>query len=173
MEFVYAAVGVIVIALIYDMLILPKIRFNKLHELFTKLETRGFLLEVLKGRFSDFILESNHIMLYIKVVSIPDNSAVTINSKDTWQLSWGGNKANKGRLYPRKRYLDEVVPFIKEVIKQEKPFKKIVILYPSTEKILRYLNESELEIIDSKKTPHGYKVVNFTDFESDFNDLIA
>lgn len=171
-DFLWIAIAVVVLALFFDMLIVPRLRFKKQYELFSSFEELGFICEVLKGKKADFILESNDIILMIKTIVIPTNSSVTINNKDTWELAWGGSSENKGRAYPRKRYMGEVIDFLRETIKLEKRIVKVVVLYPNTEKILRYLNESELEIITGKNTPYGYKVTTFERFTEEFSDLI-
>lgn len=38
------------------------------------------------------------------------------------------------------------------------PFKKIIIVYPSTNRILRYINENEVEFIDTKFTYNFYLI---------------
>lgn len=172
MEILYIAVALIVILFVMNVIVLPNIRFKKMYTLLSSFIDRGFVVEVVKSKNYDFILESKDVILYIKYTAIPSNSSVTINSKSTWRLQWGGSKNRPGKSYPHDRYLNELSPFLKETIKKEKPFMKVIILYPSTEKILMYLNESDLDIVDIKKTPYGYKVTTFENFVDDFNEII-
>ena len=99
--------------------------------------------------------------LYFKYLIIPSNSQITINCKEKWRLSWGGNPDKVGRAYPNNRYLTEIEDFAKATLDG----KKIFIVYYSTEHILRYINECELETIDITKTPYDYKIVCFNRFE--------
>lgn len=119
----------------------------------------------------DFILENSEVKLFIKVCYIPRNSAVTINSRNTWCLTYGGRGSVPGHRYSEKRYLTELVPFL-EFNDRELHGRKAVVLYPCTNKIQKYLNESELAIIGPKQNTYGYHVINFTDLESRFGDLL-
>jgi len=169
---VYIVIGIMVIILIYKIIIEPNIRYKNVYEMLEKFEEGEFLLTPVKSRTFEFKLENAEIILLIKVLPIPHNSAVTINSKYTWRLQWGGSSSKAGRPYPRSRYLNEMIPFLKDVVKSDKKVLKVTLLYPKTEKVLRYLNESDLDIIEPKDTPHGYKVVSFNEFEEYFDDII-
>lgn len=172
MIILYIAIGLMIIVLIYKIVIEPNIRYKKVFEMLQEFEKGDYLLTPVKDRTFDFKLENQEILLLIKVIGIPSNSAVTINNKYTWRLSWGGSSRKAGRAYPKNRYLNEMIPFLKEVMKSDKKIIKITILYPNTEKVLRYINESDLELINPKDSPHGYKVVSFIDFKKHFNDII-
>ena len=172
MELLYIAVGIMAVLFVLNVFIIPNMRFKKVFTLLQSLEEKGYVLEVAKNKNYDFILENKDIILFIRFVAIPNNSSVTINSKSTWRLQWGGSKDRPGKSYPHDRYLNELSPFLKETIKKDKPFMKVIMLYPSTEKILMYLNESDLDIVDIKKTPYGYKVTTFETFMDDFNEII-
>lgn len=124
------------------------------------------------NKLYDIIISSDTMELYLKICKIPSNSSVTINSKDTWCLRFGGGK-RKGRNYPNKSYMNDLVPFLRHnPISDNKQTIKVFILYPTTEVILKYINESEIIEIKPKDTPYGYKVVKYSDFESSFSDLI-
>lgn len=172
MIFVYISMGVMVFAIVWNMFILPNVRFNKTFEELSKLEEYGFIAWPVKDKEYDFLLEGDELTFQVKIVAIPSNSTVTINNKWTWKLSWGGSKYNKGRAYPHNRYLHEVSGFLKQVTKKEKPTIKLVILYQDTERILMYLNESELDVITPDKTPHGYKVTTLKSIYKDFPSLL-
>jgi hypothetical protein len=161
-----------VISLVLTQIIIPNLQIKNTYKVLEKFEGKGFVTRLVKGKNYDYLLENEEITLLIKVVPIPSNSSVTINSKNTWRLSWGGNPNNKGRAYPRDRYLNELVPFLKETIKKDKKTLKLILLYKRTEKILMYLNESELDLVDAKKTPYGYKVTTLNRIEEEFEDIV-
>lgn len=123
------------------------------------------------NKLYDAVIFNDEMEMYLKITKIPSNSSVTINSKDTWCLRFGGGK-RKGRNYPEKRYMNELVSFLRHnPISEEKQTIKVFILYPTTEVILKYINESEIVEIKPKDTPYGYKVIKYSDFESHFSDL--
>lgn len=129
------------------------------------------IIEAKKKEY-DFVLKAADVHLYIKYISVPSNSQICINAKETWQLNYGGNKSNAGRVYPNKMYLDELVHFLKNDITGDDKALKVVLVYPKVESIVRYLNESELDTIDIKKTPHGYKVMQYETFKEELNYIL-
>jgi hypothetical protein len=117
------------------------------------------------------IISNNPNKLYIKVCYVPKNSSITINSKNTWKLSYGGSGSRPGRHYNNERYLTELVPFL-EWDSKEVSSQKVILVYPTLNKVQKYLNESEIAIISSKDISYGYKVITFLDLESHFKDLL-
>lgn len=170
MEILYIAIALMVFVIVINLYVLPTMRYKKVFTLLQNVEGKGFVLEAVKNKNYDFIIENKDLIIYLKAAYIPSNSSVTINSKSTWRLQWGGYKA--GRAYPHDRYLNELTPFLNETIKKDKKFLKVIMLYPGTEKVLMYLNESELDVVDINKTPYGYKVTTYNTFMDDFAKII-
>lgn len=136
-------------------------------ELFVR--EKGFNFEKVNNSNYNIVLSNDELKIYICLIKIPSNSSVTINSKTTWCLRFGGLRV--GRNYPNKRYMNEITGFLKQDI--EKNERKIIVLYPNTEKILKYVNESDLCLISSKDTPYGYKVVTYPNLYKDFDLLLS
>ena len=171
MEFIYIAIALILVFSGYKFIIYPSIITKNINQLLEKYKDKYNIEKGIKKSY-DYILEDDKKIIPLKFISVPRNSQITINNISTWKLQWGGDGAKPGRSYPNERYLHEVIPFIKQNHQSEKKIVKIIILYPRTEKILRYLNESELDIITPEKTPYGYKVTTYTNFDEDFDTLI-
>ena len=158
---IYIIIAALVIAFIILMFIFPTIKFNKAK---TKLSNyKNF--KIYKNKNYDFSVENEELKLYIRVVDVPKNSMITINSKDTWCLSWGGSSKDYGRAYPNKKYLDELKSFLKQDISSDKKYYKVVLINECTEKIVRYLNESELAVVNFDDTVYGYKIMELTKIE--------
>jgi hypothetical protein len=104
----------------------------------------------------------------IKVVEVPKVSSITVNSKYTWNLQYGGSGA-PGKSFLYQRYLNELIPFLK--MESEEGVLKVVLVYKSTMKIQRYLNESDIAILKYSDLVYDYKIITFTDFNSHFTDL--
>lgn len=167
MKFVITLILVLIILFFVMMVLIPKIKYNKAKKI---LLTYPFIKEVKKKKYN-FVMETNTKKYLIKVIDIPSNSMITINSKETWKLSWGGSKNDLGRAYPNDKYLDELKPFLTMPLKDETNTMKIVLLIPGTEKIVRYLNESELEVVTFTNTPYGYKIMELSKIESQMEEL--
>lgn len=118
----------------------------------------------------EFELENDNLIIYITYVLIPSNSSVTINSKNTWCLRWGGKRV--GRSYPNKRYMTELVNFLGNNKKSQKRTIRLVVIYPNCEVILKYLNESELATVYPKDSNHGIKVVKYPEILASFEEIV-
>ena len=160
----YIIIGVVVIIiLIYVFFIRPnKIKKMIDAKVMSYFKELGYI-EGKKSNLYNMLLTKDGKNLYFKYVIIPSNSQITINCKEKWRLQWGGNPGKPGRAYPNSRYLGEIEDFAKANLDG----KKIFIVYYSTEHILRYINECELETIDITKTPYDYKIVCYNKFEEE------
>lgn len=172
MKILYFAIGVIFVYFIIQLIVLPKIRYNNLYNTLKEIaEKNNYHFEVVKNQLYDFIIYTTNKNLYLTYVKVPRNSIITINSLRTWRLSWGGSPSKPGRNFPNQRYLNELSNFLLTKIDDENG-QKVVIVYKKTEKVLMYINESELEIVTSKNSPHGLKVIQYNNLEKDFFDLL-
>ena len=170
MEFIYIAIAFILIDVVVRMIILPKKRYKNINNLLSNYSSSYRITKVNKEPY-DYALDRQDLRILLKVINVPKNSQITINNVSTWKLQWGGDPHRLGRSYPNERYVHEVINFINAKANSDKKTIKIIILYPRTENILRYINESELEIITPEKTPYGYKVTTYDNFEKDFEIL--
>ena len=116
----------------------------------------------------DYVITNKDNKYYVKLSVIPANSCVTINYKDTFVLRYGGTKDQIGRSYPKERYMNELVAFLNSSYNGQ----KIVLFYPSTERVLKYLNESDIGIVNYTDTPYDMKVMNTDDFKNHFEEII-
>ena len=117
---------------------------NKMNLVFSEIELfvkeKGYTFERVKNKPYDVIIKKDQKVYYINLCNIPSNSSVTINSKNTWCLRYGGKRV--GRSYPNKRYMNELIPFLnlKDNNTNNNSYVKIILLYPSTEKVLKYIS---------------------------------
>lgn len=159
---------VLILALIICFNTIRNIKANK--EINNKLlaicQKEGFKLETSKNE-EDYIISKNDLVIKVMISKIPKNSSVTVNSKLTWCLRWGGKR--KGRSYPNQRYMNELIPFLK--LKDDK-VEKLIILYPCTEKVMRYLNESEIAVVSRCELVYDYRIVNFNELDIFFSENI-
>ena len=132
-------------------------------------KSNDYSFKVEKNKKYDFVMENSDNIIYIKLVVIPSNSSVTINSKDTWCLRWGGKR--KGRNYPNMRYLKELTSFLNNTYNSSKNVISLVLLYPTTEVILKYLNESEIATVTPSSVNYGIKALKYDELKDNFNSL--
>lgn len=155
-------ITILIILYIIQNIKASKVINNKLNEICASF---GYTLE--KGKDVDYILKKDSFCIKVVVSKIPKNSSVTVNSKLTWCLRWGGKR--NGRSYPNQRYMNELIPFLK--MKVEDNVLKLIILFPKTEKVQRYLNESEIAIVNKNELVYDYKIVSFLELDEFFLNL--
>ena len=156
--------GIIIIILVYTMIIKPqqiKKEINAKIDMFIKYTD---FKDIKQSKICDRIISNGSDKIYIKYVMVPSNSQITINCKEKWRLSWGGSSAKVGRAYPNNRFMKEVEEFANISLDG----KKVFIIYYTTEHILKYINECELETIDITKKTYDYKLVCYDKFDQDF-----
>ena len=135
-------------------------------------EKNGYRYQKSNDKRYDSIIESDKFLMYISLIRVPTNATVTINSRTTWCLRFGGKRNGKG--YKDKRYLNELTPFLNFDDKKDniKTIYKVVIFYPDLEGILKYINESEIIEIKPENISFGYKAITYKKFFDEFDNLL-
>lgn len=162
MWFAIAAITILVIGIC----IFIKIKKNKvINSKLTELaEKNNYKLTKCSSKEYNYILENDYNIIYLRTIIIPKNSSVTVNSKSTWCLRYGGG-ARVGRSYPNKEYLTELKPFLIKEYSSEKNIRKVVILYPTTEVLLKYVNESDIINLTQNDIVYGTQIIKFNDID--------
>ena len=151
-------------------MIVNKIKENlAFDEILELCEKRGFKYQKSKDRRYDVIIEDGQFIMYMAFCRVPINSTITINSRNTWSLRFGGKRKGKG--YSSQRYLNELKPFLSFNPESNKTIYKVVIVYPDTEAILKYMNESEIMEIKPENISFGYKAITYKELFEKFDDL--
>lgn len=162
------AFTVIIMLFLVLTIVFERKRNQKVKELLEKVaEEQGYTLEDANDKTYDYELINEESKILIKLVFVPTNSSITINSKNTWCLRYGGSAHHRG--YSNMKYLDKLIPFLeKEIVGSQR---KVLLVYPDTNKIQRYLNESEIAILKPGDKVYDYQVFTFPDFTNRFQDL--
>lgn len=169
MWYIYPLIVLFLIIIYY---LFKNIRDSKrINDLFLKHSDKYQLIKVKKREY-DYVLKTDDKEIYIKIAKIPYNSLITINSKETWRLSWNTFKKERGAIYDSNRYMDELINYLKNDIKSNNNVLKVIFLYKHVDRITRYLNETELDVVDINTTPCGYKITSYETFEKDLNVLL-
>lgn len=172
-EYIIAGFIVALLYSIYTMVIKPRMdKKNVINKLAVKVEACGYKLYQEKGDNYDFALlssgNSKYSKILIKIITVPKVSTITVNSKNTWNLHYGGsNEPGKG--FPNNRYLTNISSFLDMDIEDNEL--KLIIVYKSTLKIQKYINESELEIIKAEDLVYNYKILTYEDIDEKFEKL--
>lgn len=172
-EYLIAGLAFAMLYLIWSMLIKPSLDKKKIKEELDKIASyNNYQLVNVQKRNYDFYLQSNgnakYAKIFVRVLFVPRISTITINSKDTWELHYGGSN-KPGSSYPNKRYLNELTSFLRMNASDNEL--KLILVYKGTLKVQKYLNESEIAIVKNKEKVYDYKIVNFEELFEHFQDL--
>lgn len=141
-----------------------KIKKNVFAKISKLAELNNYNITKSNDKISDFILENDNDIIFIKYINIPKNSSITVNSKSTWCLRYGGG-SREGRSYPNKEYLTDLTPFLNKEYNCNKKVRKVTLIYPSTEKLLKYINESEIITLKQSDIVYGTQIILFCNID--------
>ena len=167
----FIIVLVIIIILIIIRVIIKVKSDQDIYNLLNSHSDKYTLIKARKKAYQ-YVLRCDDLDIYVCVLKIPQHSQICINAKETWKLSYNTFKKDKGSGYSNSRYLSEIEYFLKNDITTNKNYLKLILVYKDTEEIVRYLNETELDVIDFSKTPYGYKITTYKNFSHDLDILL-
>ena len=176
MELFYYIIIIFGLILLYFIVtfIINKVKENLAYdEIEEYCEKNGYRYQKSKDKRYDLTINSDTFMMYVSLIKVPSSATVTINSRTTWCLRFGGKRNGKG--YKDKRYLNELVPFLNFNVDNKNSTKaiyKVVIFYPDLEGILKYINESEIIEIKPENISFGYKAITYKKFYDEFDNLL-
>ncbi|OHE42066.1 MAG: hypothetical protein A2102_04410 [Tenericutes bacterium GWF2_38_8] len=113
-------------------------------EVIEKLKTYGKITEEQKKLYFETEKEKYQLLFFYA----PSSSELTINSKKMWEI----RDASGSRLFDQTSFLSST-------------YEKLVIVYPLTTKIKRYINENEMVFVKPKD--HFYEMRVIRHFELD------
>lgn len=106
----------------------------------------------------DFIAEDKVQKTYIKVIPNFSNYEVLVNGLYKWEIK---KSPTDKKIY----MLDSVEVPILSKIESEKKINKLFIIYPSSRLLMMAVNECEYMFIYPDIDVHGYRVINYNEFE--------
>ena len=101
------------------------------------------------------VVFSNNNSYFIKFVYIPNYSQIQINNKSTWELKYGAGNT-PGKHQPHKRYQNEIATFMNE----DYVGKKILAFTNNPKEIVKYINESEIIIVNPFTDVYGANLIS-------------
>ena len=104
-------------------------------------------------------LKTKNTNYFIQLVIVPLNSRIQINNYITWELKTGG-KDGIGDAPNKVTRLTEIEKFMSSSFNG----KKIVVFLPSVKKIVKYINECEIVLVNEKTDVYGAKVISSENF---------
>lgn len=143
----------------------------KLDEMIQYLLEKQFEVFDISNENYNYIVKKNNTELYVKTVCVTNSCSLTFNSKDTVCYRFGRRK--QGKEYPQSTYLNDLKPFLNMKINKDGiKCKKILVIYPKADIILKYQNESEIIEVKPLDVIYDYQVMNIEDFKNNINEII-
>ena len=141
MILLYVGIGLILIIMI--VMIVLQVRKDKIIQ-----STKDTIKQTLKT-YGKLTQEDRHLFMRLGTVEfeilffyVPTNAELTINSKTMWEV----RDSTQSRLYNQTHFLASTKP-------------KIVIVFPTVQKIKRYINENEMEFVSCHKMFYNMYIV--------------
>lgn len=165
MNYIFIVVFIFIVLAFLIKIINPKIKKKKTKEnLINFLKKENLTFEENKNKSSEYdlrVLKENKI-IYIKLVIIPNYSEIQINNKSTWEVKYGAGDSI-GKVQPHKRYLTEIVQFMNKDFGEVS--KKLIIFSPTPKKIVKYLNENEIDFVKSTTDVYGANITSYEKYD--------
>ena len=136
------------------------LNINKILDDFVELDDvnnsyeRNFKFKSQYKNLYDYLLKTKNFDYYIKIVQNHNLNEITVNSSVKWYVR---KNAKKGF------YLADIEPFIRMNFNSEdkKIVRKIILVYPESNSLLRYINDCELEFITPYTEIYGCYVMTY------------
>lgn len=146
----------ILIALLILLNIIYKIQSikNIVKKITIKLTKKDHNLQInkLNKNTYEFITSTDKYVFFIE--NIPTNTTIQINNKTTWEMKISNNSST-GASHQNSKILASIIKFMNF----ETDDKKIIIFTPDPKKIVMYINECEIIIVNSKTNVYGTNII--------------
>lgn len=154
MIYIYIGLGILLLAILFYQYIIY-LKFNKISESIIKVfesSKNNFEIEI-KRRQRLISIKGDKIYL-IKVL-FTNHNEIVITNKTTWIVYKNG-----------KLDINNQIKGIRSFMSIDDEVSKIVVVYPYA-RILKYINECEMVLVDSKTDVFGSKVILYSQIKDD------
>ncbi len=110
----------------------------------------------------DLEVKNNNMTFLIKLITIPEFAEIQINNKTTWEIKYGaGNTIGKPQ--PYSKYLKNIASFMN--LETTSNQIKVVVASPTPKKMVKYVNECEIEFVTHNTDVYGVKLISYKNLE--------
>ncbi|HOI86104.1 MAG TPA: hypothetical protein PLP48_08505 [Acholeplasmataceae bacterium] len=152
MIYIYIAIGAFLIMLMGYILMLQYQK--KIYRKVTEYTMKILNQYGVRHEHRHVLIDLNHETYQVLLYFVPTHAELTINSKIMWEIK----ESNKINLVNQSHFLSS-------------PYPKIVIVFPTTVRMKRYINENEMEFITYNKKFHNMYVVRPHELETLLKEL--
>lgn len=107
-------------------------------------------------------IETDKAVYLVKIVPIGFQNELIITNPTYWCIN---SDPAEWKRSSKPKLVEGVKPFLEFDPKIDKPTIKIALIYPGAHSISRYLNESDVELVDYKKAINGVFFVRFGELD--------
>lgn len=164
-------IAIIIIVIILIILIIlftinivkkEKTKVSELNDFFNQLHKLNY--EIIECQKECYYLEvkNKNITFIIKLITIPEFAEIQINNQTTWEIKYGaGSKIGKSQ--PYSKYLKNINDFMNFPVNNQQI--KVVIVSPAPKKIVKYINECEIEFVTPYTNVYGTRLISYKNLD--------
>ena len=150
---IFIILGLIGIVILYSVIqVLMKKNANK--KIINLLKNNGYMIEEGMKPYYDIKAIKDDKISFIKVIYNFKKNEINVNSKKYFQLNSGVVSSRK-----KGKKLEKVYDLIEMKVNDTE--EKIYLVYPSSSRLLKVLNECEMQFIDENTDIYGTKMIEF------------
>lgn len=155
----FIIIMILVIILIFYSLIYKIFSIkNVLNQVQKHLETKYQKVLTKKINKNIYYIEADNKKYLFFIETIPLNTTIQINNSTTWELKIA-KSSSAGANHKSSKHLDTIIKFMN----MESTSQKIIIFIPNPKKIVMYINECEIVIVNPKTNVYGTNIISVDD----------
>lgn len=164
-EIIAIIIIVIVLIILFTINIVKKekTKVSELNDFYNQLHKLNYEIIECQKECYDLEIKNKNITFIVKLITIPEFAEIQINNQTTWEIKYGaGNKIGKSQ--PYSKYLKNINDFMNFPVNNNQQI-KVVIVSPTPKKIVKYINECEIEFVTPYTNVYGTRIISYKNLE--------
>ena len=122
---------------------------------------RGYKVFKSDNNNYDNIVTKDDKKYLVRYFKVPNNAEVSINNPSLIEVKYGGS-SDPGKAQPFNRFHNELGALMNMKVEDAV---KVIIVYPNPKKIVQWINENEIILVDKKTKVYGNYFITSKDFD--------
>lgn len=164
-EIIAIIIIVIVLIILFTINIVKKekTKVSELNDFYNQLHKLNYEIIECQKECYDLEIKNKNITFIVKLITIPEFAEIQINNQITWEIKYGaGNKIGKSQ--PYSKYLKNINDFMNFPVNNNQQI-KVVIVSPTPKKIVKYINECEIEFVTPYTNVYGTRIISYKNLD--------
>ncbi len=139
-----------------------KNKLSELNNFYNKLRELNYEITNKNETCYDLEAKNKNITFLIKLITIPEYAEIQINNKTTWEIKYGAGNTH-GKTQPYSKYLKNISSFMN--LEPAENQIKVVVVSPTPKKMVKYVNECEIEFVTYTTDVYGVRLISYKNIE--------